>query len=115
MKIPNAENAFIDIRKLRDYALNPEHRVGKHKARLFATLLDMSIVDAEALHDILFQTVQTYDAKIGIRDEHGQRYRIDFTIERHEKRATIRSACNIRPDEDFPRLVTCYPLEDGSE
>jgi hypothetical protein len=39
VKLPNAEMAFIDMRKLRDYALDPDHRVGKHKARLFVALL----------------------------------------------------------------------------
>lgn len=53
MKIPNAENAFIDVRKLRDYALNSEHRLGQHKARLYSALLDININDAEALRDIL--------------------------------------------------------------
>jgi hypothetical protein len=112
VKIPNAENAYIDLRKLRDYALNPNHRVGKHKAQLFALLLDMNADDAEALYNILLQIVRTYDAEIGIYDEHGQRYRIDFVLNWHNREATIRSAWNIRPDENFPRLVTCYPLEE---
>jgi hypothetical protein len=33
MHIPHAENATVDIRKLRDYCLNPEHPEGTHKAR----------------------------------------------------------------------------------
>ena len=32
MKIPNAERAIVDIRKLRGYCLNPQHVKGKHKA-----------------------------------------------------------------------------------
>lgn len=115
MKIPNAENAFIDIRKLRDYALDSEHRVGRHKARLFAALFDMNTDDAEGLRDILLQVVKTHDAIVGVSDEHGQRYRIDFTLTWHGSEATIRSAWNIRSDEDFPRLVTCYPLEEVIE
>jgi hypothetical protein len=35
MLIPNAENAVVDIRKLRDYCLNSEHNTGKHKARRY--------------------------------------------------------------------------------
>lgn len=31
MLIPNAENAIVDIRKLRNYCLNLEHDDGKHK------------------------------------------------------------------------------------
>ena len=112
MKIPNGENAFVDIRKLRDYALDPEHRVGRHKARLFAAFLNMAMDDAEAFRDILLQVIITHDAVTGKRDEFGQRYQIDFNLEWQDKEAKIRSAWNIRPDENFPRLVTCYPLEE---
>jgi len=38
MIIPNAERAVVDIRKLRDYCLNPLHDDGKHKAQLFAAV-----------------------------------------------------------------------------
>lgn len=115
MKIPNTANAYIDLRKLRDYVLNPDHRVGKHKARLFAALLDMNAGDAEALGNILLQIVGTHDAEIGVRDEYGQRYRIDFVLTWRDREATIRSAWHIRLNEDFPRLVTCYPLEEAAE
>ena len=47
MRIPNAENAMVDIRKLRDYCMNPLHPEGKHKARLFAAALGMTDADAE--------------------------------------------------------------------
>ena len=110
MIIPNAERAFVDIRKLRDYSLNPNHEYGQHKARLFAAILGMTAVDAEELQGLLLQVVRTHDAQAGERDEHGQRYRIDFTLNWRGKQATILSAWNVRPDEDFPRLVTCYPL-----
>ena len=32
MLMPNAECAVVDIRKLRDYCLNPLHDEGKHSA-----------------------------------------------------------------------------------
>ena len=51
MRIPNAERAVVDIRKLRDYCLNPMHREGKQKARLFAAALDMTANDAEHLRE----------------------------------------------------------------
>jgi hypothetical protein len=53
MTLPNAERAIIDIRKLRDYCLNPLHDEGQHKARLFVTILGMTADDAEALRDLL--------------------------------------------------------------
>ncbi len=39
MKLPNAEKAFVDIEKLRGYCLNQFHERGKHKARLFSSIL----------------------------------------------------------------------------
>jgi len=31
MKLPNANRAFVDITKLRDYSLDVVHKEGKHK------------------------------------------------------------------------------------
>lgn len=110
MRVPNADRAFIDISKLRDYALNPTHRVGGHKARLFASLFAMTSKDTAALQHILLNVIRTEEATLGDLDEYGQRYVIDFLLTWHERQAIVRSAWIIRPDEDFPRLVTCYPL-----
>ena len=110
MKVPNADRAFVELSKLRDYALNPTHRVGGHKARLFAILLGITINDAEAVQEILLKAIQTKDATLGELDEYGQRYVIDFLLTWQDKQAIVRSAWIIRPTEDFPRLVTCYPL-----
>ena len=107
MKVPNAARAFIDSGKLRDYALNPTHRMGGHKARLFVLLLGMTINDAEALREILFRVIQTEEATLGELDEYGQRYVIDFVLAWQNQQTNVRSAWIIRPDEDFPRLVTC--------
>jgi len=110
MKIPNAERAVVDIRKLRDYCLSPTHDEGKHKARLFASALGMSAADAGELRDILLEVVQTHDAQLGRRDEYGQRYLVDFMLEWRGKEAMIRSGWMIEHDSDIPRLTTCYPL-----
>ena len=110
MRVPNAELAFIDASKLRDYALNPVHRVGGHKARLFSTLLGMNNNDADALQQILLNVIQTEEATLGELDGYGQRYVIDFMLTWQGRQATVRSAWIIRLNEDFPRLVTCYPL-----
>ncbi len=67
MKIPNAEHAIVDIRKLRDYCLNPHHNKGKHKARLFASLLGMNFDDAEELRNILLETVKRQEAQLAKR------------------------------------------------
>ncbi|BAZ51781.1 hypothetical protein NIES4103_44390 [Nostoc sp. NIES-4103] len=108
--IPNAENAVVEIRKLRDYCLNSQHDQGKHKARLFLSSLGMTADNAEELRQILLEIVKTHEASLGKRDEFGQRYIIDFTLEWQDKSATIRSAWMIENDSDIPKLTTCYPL-----
>ena len=110
MTIPNADRAVVDIRKLRDYCLNPLHDEGKHKARLFATALGMAVNDAEYLCDILLQAVKRPDAKLGRRDTYGQRYTVDFLLEWRGLRAIIRSGWIIEHYTDTPKLTTCYPL-----
>jgi hypothetical protein len=110
MLIPNAENAVIDIRKLRDYCLNPAHDDGKHKARLFVSSLGMMAEDAEDLRQILLEVVTSHEARLGRRDEFGQRYTLDFTIEWQNRSALLRSGWIIEHDSEIPRLTTCYPL-----
>ena len=55
MLLPYAENAEVDIRKLIEYCLNADHPEGKHKARVFAAALGMTVRDAEALRLLLLQ------------------------------------------------------------
>ena len=110
MLIPNAENAVVDIRKLRDYCLNPEHDDGKHKARLFSSILGMTPDNAEELRQILVEVIQTHEALLGRRDGFGQRYTLDFTIQWQNRSATLRSGWIIEHDSEIPRLTTCYPL-----
>ncbi len=51
-----------------------------------------------------------HEARLGRRDEFGQRYTLDFTLEWQNKGATLRSGWIIEHDSDIPRLTTCYPL-----
>jgi hypothetical protein len=105
MLIPNAENAIVDIRKLRDYCLNPEH-----KARLFSAILGMTADDAEELRQILLEIVKIHEAELSRQDEFGQRYTLDFEISWQNREARLRSGWIIEPDSEIPKLTTCYPL-----
>lgn len=81
MRVPNAENAVVDIRKLRDYCLNPNHDEGKHKARMFAAAFGLTAKDAEVLRVVFLAAVQNNDANPGRFDHFGQRYTVDFEFE----------------------------------
>jgi hypothetical protein len=53
MKLPNADLAFVDIAKLRDYCLSSSHPLGKHKAKVFASALGLTSDDAPLLQTTL--------------------------------------------------------------
>jgi hypothetical protein len=78
MRVPYADHAQVDIRKLRDYTLNPDHPEGKHKARLFASILNFTAEDAEMLQELLLNAILENDAQFGRLDEYGQRYTVDL-------------------------------------
>ena len=96
--------------KLRDYALDPIHTKGKHKARVFASALGLMRSDAEWLRDELLRAARESDCSLGQLTPHGQRYVVDSGLARGEKTCRIRSVWNIRPTEDFPRLITCFVI-----
>jgi hypothetical protein len=110
MLIPNAENAVVNIRKLRDYCLNPDHDEGKHKTRLFSSIIGMTAENGEELRQIILEVIKTNEVQLGRCDEFGQRYTLDFPLEWQNRNATIRTGWIIEPESDIPRLTTCYPL-----
>ena len=110
MLIPNADQAAIDRRKLTDYCLDPEHRLGKHKARVFDAALGIGKDDADILIVGLLNAVKGSDGILGKADRFGQRYIVDFELRHGDFIATIRSVWIIEPEGDLPRFVTCFIL-----
>lgn len=110
MRLPNGDRAFIDPRKLSEYSLNAEHDEGKHKAELFRELLGFAVDNMDLLIEALARAAASEDAVAGREDPYGERFQLDFRCQGPDGSATVRSAWIIRPDEDFPRLVTCYIL-----
>ncbi|MEH2398319.1 DUF6883 domain-containing protein [Nostoc sp.] len=56
MKLANGEQAEISIQKLIGYCLNPEHPSGKHKARVFASILGITLENADVLQELIRTT-----------------------------------------------------------
>lgn len=110
MKLPNVEQAIVDVVKLRDYALSTTHPRGRHKARVFLAALDLTAVDAEELRTNLLESAKNGDALRGASDEFGTRYTIDFQMVRSTKRARVRGCWIVLIDDGFPRLTSCYVL-----
>jgi hypothetical protein len=108
--LPNRERAFVDVAKLRDYCLSLVHPVGKHKAKVFLSVLGLTQNDALFLQAALLEAAKTGEATEGGKDDYGQRYSIDFSMQTDKGTAIVRSAWIILINEDFPRLVSCYVL-----
>jgi Domain of unknown function (DUF6883) len=108
MLLPNGECAIVDIRKLRDYCLNPDNPRGSGKARVFAAALGLTAADAPKLRKKLLEIARTGEIQLGELDMYGQRYTIDFALETEIGKAVVRSGWIILRNETAPRLTTCY-------
>ena len=118
MRLPNAEKAVVDIEKLRDYCLNPNHPEGKHKARVFFDKLGISQTHAEDLRRAILEGVLLAEAVEQKASPFGRRFVVDMVVSRSEgivlSTALVRTAWIIREGEDFPRLTTCFCLQRSS-
>ncbi|MBM4040692.1 MAG: hypothetical protein FJ290_19475 [Planctomycetes bacterium] len=110
MKLPHTEHAFVDLRKLTDYCLDPEHPRGRHKARMFASVLGITRDEAEDLRDALLLAACNQHCRLVERDAHGERYVVESWVAGPRGRGRVRSLWIVRTGESFPRLVSCYVL-----
>jgi hypothetical protein len=113
MKLPNGENAIIDMEKLEGYCLSPDHGDGLHKALVFRAALGLRQSDASELKAALLEAAAYQDAVNKGSNQYGWVYVIDFEMIRPDARAVIRSVWIIEHGEIRPRLVTCYIRKDG--
>jgi len=72
--LPNADKAVLKIEKLKDYCLNNLHPVGKHKARVFQSVLGLNADDDEELKNFILEKIKKNKAILGETDKYGKRY-----------------------------------------
>ena len=107
MLLPNYLTAIVDINKLTEYCLNEYHPKGKHKARLFKSVLNITFENAEYLKEIIITGIREYHATEHETDEYGKRYTVDIKILNTEI-ITIRTNWIIKTQEVIPRLTSCF-------
>lgn len=109
MRLPGAENAWIEPAKLRDYLLSPSHPVGRSKAAYFTRLgfrRDQWILFEQQL----LRLAREGDAEAGRAHPYGRMYLVRGSLEGPAgRKASVVSVWIVRFDEDFPRLVTAIP------
>ena len=74
----------------------------------FAAALDLRPQDAEFLRQELLEAARSGEAVWTSSDSFGDRYRLDFELNREGKRGTIRSVWIVPPLDSIPRLVSCW-------
>jgi Domain of unknown function (DUF6883) len=110
MKLPNGQRANIGA-KLENYALNPSHWEGRHKARVFESVLGIPLSNRDALRDVILAAAANSDEAEAIGDNgHGRAYLLRFPLTTAHGTAMILTVWIILHGEDFPRLVPCYIL-----
>jgi hypothetical protein len=108
MKLPKSHLAIVDITKLRDYSLNPDHESGGHKARVFRAALGLTQDNAEWFRVELLRLAREGDVVVGELAPFGQKYVIDAEVTFNHRSAIVRTAWIIENGTDFPRLVSRY-------
>ena len=107
MKMPDGGAAIVDLQKLTGYCLNPEHPRGKHKARVFATLV-FTAENADELRAALVMAAVSGDVQPAASDQFGDRYLLEFEIEGPRGKGIVRSTWIVRRGERAPRLTSCF-------
>jgi len=79
----------IDSRKFIEYALNPQHPRGSHKAWLFKKLLGYTKANYAFLEKQIENQVLNGEAIAGKLDQRGQRYTVDIVIQGTEGQTAV--------------------------
>ena len=110
MRLPHSDLAFLDIRKIADYCLSPQHPRGRHKARVFRQTLGLERLDAGWLRECLLEAARHGEALCVAVDAWGVYWRIDTTLQRQGRSAVVRTIWIVRVGENAPSFVTCWVL-----
>jgi len=92
MRLPDGDRADLGT-KLEDYVLNMLHPGGRHKARVFESVLGITAANAHVLRRALLDAAATSD-EVEAQGDTGF--------------GTVLGVWVMRYGEDFPRLTTCY-------
>ncbi|MGD9769239.1 MAG: DUF6883 domain-containing protein [Pseudolabrys sp.] len=109
-RLPNADRAVIDLRKLADYCLDPKHPRGRHKARVFLATLGIDRTDARWLQEEIAEALPGGEAVALASDRYGTHWRVDIPVTRQGMHNVIRTLWIVKAEEDFPRFITCWVL-----
>lgn len=107
MKLPNGDRALIPIEKLTGYCLNPNHPKGKHKARVFQSVLNLTADNADVLSALIQQAALSGNVVQQDFTPQGQIFKVDWEIPNTDRRI-LRTTWEIAYSLEIPRLITAF-------
>lgn len=111
MRLPNAEQAIIDVAKLRDYLLSESHPVGRFKSAFFSAL-GYTPERCGELESALRELAETGEAQPDDVTEYGSKYRVSGSLAGTSGReARVVTVWIVLHGEHEPRFVTAFPGE----
>lgn len=109
--LPNFPDAVIPRQKLVNYLLDPLHKEGQHKARVFKAALDFDQSSWEQLAQAILAELPYYPATFGSEGKWGKKYEVTLPITgRNERTVDVLTVWIIRLETNFPTFVTALVL-----
>lgn len=110
-KLPNAERAIIDAKKLYGYVLSPVHPMGRFKAAFFQNL-GYSAESYDVFEQWLREVILSEEVVSCEDSPHGKKYVVEGSLVGAKgKQVQIVTVWIILMGEDMPRFITAYPGE----
>lgn len=110
MKLPNADQAIVDRRKIMDYLLSRRHPDGRSKAAFFFAF-GFRRTRWETLAEALRAHARSGTVTGLTESAYGVRYSVDGVVETPDGRNPhVRTVWVVASGDDDPRLVTAHPL-----
>jgi hypothetical protein len=113
--LPNHQKAVIPRNKLEGYALNPAHKDGQHKARLFKSILGFEKADWQKLEKTILDELPYYEAVLTREDQWGKFYSVSLLVTGlNGNTAIVQTIWKIETGTDRPSFVTPREIKEVS-
>lgn len=113
MRLPNAEEAKVERRKIAEYLLCVSHPDGAAKAEFFGRF-GFSLERWEILAEALRKHGQSHGVTKRVESAFGTRYSVDGRLDTPDGRnPSVRTVWIVEKGSRVPRLITAYPVEES--
>lgn len=106
--LPNFARAVLPSAKLGGYILSPTHPTGKHKARVFASVLGFTAANVDLLTSAIHAALPRAQATVRQTTPYGTLYSVDLPLTGPGGSAIVRTGWIVEHEGDVPRLTSAY-------